>query len=78
MGPCFHFYLHHFTPAQLDTRCVQEWVLMGVVGVVMVRAHTYQSPWEVQYGEYDSQLNWPLLGSVTFTLLNQLEDKIHQ
>ena len=28
-------------------------------------------------GKFDSQLNWPLVGSVTFTLLNQLQDKNH-
>ena len=28
-------------------------------------------------GEYDAQLKWPLIGQVTFTLLNQLEDKNH-
>ena len=28
-------------------------------------------------GEYDAQLKWPLIGKVTFTLLNQLEDKNH-
>ncbi len=28
-------------------------------------------------GKHDSQLSWPLLGSVTITLLNQLEDKKH-
>ena len=28
-------------------------------------------------GEYDAKLKWPFLGKVTFTLLNQLEDKNH-
>ncbi len=28
-------------------------------------------------GEFDTKLKWPLLGSVTFVLLNQLEDKNH-
>ena len=28
-------------------------------------------------GEYDAQLKWPFVGNVTFTLLNQLEDKNH-
>ena len=28
-------------------------------------------------GEYDSQLKWPLLGKIVFTLLNQLENKNH-
>ena len=28
-------------------------------------------------GEYDAKLKWPFLGKVTFTLLNQLEDKKH-
>ena len=28
-------------------------------------------------GEYDVELKWPLLGRVTFTLLNQLEDANH-
>ncbi len=28
-------------------------------------------------GNYDAQLKWPLLGSVTFTLFNQLENKNH-
>ena len=28
-------------------------------------------------GKYDAQLKWPLIGKVTFTLLNQLEDKNH-
>ena len=28
-------------------------------------------------GKYDSQLSWPFLGSITLTLLNQLEDKNH-
>ena len=28
-------------------------------------------------GQYDSQLNWPLVGSITITLLNQVEDKNH-
>ena len=29
-------------------------------------------------GEYDAQLKWPLIGKITFTLLNQLEDKNHR
>ena len=28
-------------------------------------------------GRYDAQLKWPFIGNVTFTLLNQLEDKNH-
>ena len=28
-------------------------------------------------GEYDRKLKWPFLGTVTFTLLNQLEDCNH-
>ena len=28
-------------------------------------------------GEYDAQLTWPFTGKITFTLLNQLEDKNH-
>ena len=28
-------------------------------------------------GEYDDELKWPFLGKVTFTLLNQLEDRNH-
>ena len=28
-------------------------------------------------GEYDAELEWPFVGSVTFILLNQLEDKNH-
>ena len=28
-------------------------------------------------GKYDAQLKWPFTGNVTFTLLNQLEDKNH-
>ena len=28
-------------------------------------------------GEYDAELKWPFIGKVTFTLLNQLEDKNH-
>ena len=28
-------------------------------------------------GQYDDQLKWPLIGKVTFMLLNQLEDKNH-
>ena len=28
-------------------------------------------------GEHDSKLHWPFLGSLTFTLLNQLEDNNH-
>ena len=28
-------------------------------------------------GEYDAKLKWPILGKMTFTLLNQLEDKNH-
>ncbi len=28
-------------------------------------------------GRYDAELNWPFSGTVTFTLLNQLEDKNH-
>ena len=28
-------------------------------------------------GKYDAQLKWPLIGKVTFMLLNQLEDKNH-
>ena len=28
-------------------------------------------------GEYDAQLKWPFVGKMTFTLLNQLEDKNH-
>ena len=28
-------------------------------------------------GNYDAQLKWPFIGKVTFTLLNQLEDKNH-
>ncbi len=28
-------------------------------------------------GEYDNNLNWPLVGYITFQLLNQLEDKNH-
>lgn len=28
-------------------------------------------------GKYDSGLQWPFIGSITFTLLNQLEDKNH-
>ena len=29
-------------------------------------------------GKYDTELRWPFLGKVTFTLLNQLEDNNHQ
>ena len=29
-------------------------------------------------GAYDASLSWPFMGSVTFTLLNQLEDENHQ
>ena len=28
-------------------------------------------------GKYDAELKWPFMGKVTFTLLNQLEDKNH-
>ena len=28
-------------------------------------------------GKYDAQLKWPFVGEITFTLLNQLEDKNH-
>ena len=28
-------------------------------------------------GEFDAQLKWPFIGKITFTLLNQLEDKNH-
>ena len=28
-------------------------------------------------GRYDAQLKWPLVGDITFKLLNQLEDKNH-
>ena len=28
-------------------------------------------------GEHDAELNWPFVGKITFTLLNQLEDKNH-
>ena len=28
-------------------------------------------------GKYDAELKWPFIGKVTFTLLNQLEDKNH-
>ena len=31
----------------------------------------------IRQGEYDRQVKWPLLGSITFTLLNQLEDRNH-
>ena len=29
-------------------------------------------------GKYDTELSWPFVGKVTFTLLNQLEDKNHR
>ena len=29
-------------------------------------------------GEYDAELKWPFIGEITFTLLNQLEDKNHK
>ena len=29
-------------------------------------------------GEYDAELKWPFIGKITFTLLNQLEDKNHK
>ena len=29
-------------------------------------------------GKYDTELRWPFVGEVTFTLLNQLEDKNHE
>ena len=29
-------------------------------------------------GEYDDELKWPFIGKITFTLLNQLEDKNHK
>ena len=28
-------------------------------------------------GEYDTELSWPFVGEITFTLLNQLEDNNH-
>ena len=28
-------------------------------------------------GRYDAELKWPFVGRITFTLLNQLEDKNH-
>ena len=28
-------------------------------------------------GDYDAELNWPFVGNITFTLLNQLADKNH-
>ena len=28
-------------------------------------------------GEYDDELKWPFIGTVTYTLLNQLEDRNH-
>ena len=31
----------------------------------------------IMEGKYDSGLKWPFIGTVTFTLLNQLEDKNH-
>ena len=32
---------------------------------------------EILKGKYDAELKWPFTGEVTFTLLNQLEDKSH-
>ncbi len=32
---------------------------------------------QLMKGEHDAQLNWPLIGKVTFALLNQLEDRNH-
>ena len=32
---------------------------------------------EILKGKYDAELEWPFTGKVTFTLLNQLEDKNH-
>ena len=29
-------------------------------------------------GEYDTELKWPFVGSITFTLLNQLKDDYHE
>ena len=31
----------------------------------------------ILHGKYDTELKWPFIGEITFTLLNQLEDKNH-
>ena len=31
----------------------------------------------IMKGDHDAELNWPFVGNITFTLLNQLEDKNH-
>ena len=42
----------------------------------LVRAH--MCPFEhIMLGRYDTSLEWPFMGKVSFTLLNQLEDKNH-
>ena len=33
---------------------------------------------QILKGKYDTELSWPFVGKVTFTLLNQLEDKNHK
>ena len=44
---------------------------VGLNTHLSIFAHIYE-------GENDSHLNWPLVGNITFTLLNQLEDRHHE
>ena len=41
-----------------------------------VGTHVSVHAWYLD-GEYDAQLKWPFIGKITFTILNQLEDKNH-